>query len=135
MLSEISSETISSEQMSSSALDSPTEASSLDDPPSKFMQAVLLKLKDPSAPSSVPDHSNNFDEEYQVYFNVMKELVTWEERVQKYEDTFEKLDPEHMDFLKLTYQENLIPFVHHMKILIRNTQEEIADEIQGILEE
>jgi hypothetical protein len=125
----------SEEQMSSSALDSPSEASSLDDPPSKFMQAVLRKLKDPSARSSVPDHSDNYDEEYQVYFNVMKELVTWQERVQKYEDTFEKLDPDNLDHLKLTYQENLIPFVHQMKILIRNCQEEIAEEIQSILEE
>jgi hypothetical protein len=65
----------------------------------------------------------------------MKELVTWEERVQKYEDSFEKLEPDNIDHLKLTYQENLIPYVHQMKILIRNCQEEIAEEIQGILEE
>jgi hypothetical protein len=65
----------SSEQMSSSALDSP---SSYYEPPTKFTDDVLAKIKDPSTPSTIPDHiSQEYDAEYQVYFKVMQELLNW----------------------------------------------------------
>jgi hypothetical protein len=118
------------EQMSSSALDSP---SSLDEPLSDFTDSVIQKIKEPSRFSTIPDHSEKFDEEYQVYLKVMRELVNWDKKISAYEEGFEKMDAKHIDHLRFTYQEILVPFAHQMKILIRNNQEEVADEIQGIL--
>jgi hypothetical protein len=103
----------SSEQMSSSALDSP---SSYYEPPTKFTDDEFAKIKDPSKPSTIPDHiSQEYDAEYQVYLNLMKELLNWQTKFDEYENSFEKLDRTNFDALKFTYQENLIPFIRHVK--------------------
>jgi hypothetical protein len=124
-----------SSMLSSDSSSSSSSPSSLDDPPSKFTLAVLEKIRDPSAPTNLPDHSRKWDDEYQVYFRAMKEVIIWENQVKAYEDTVENFKPKESDPLVMMFKEMLVPFTHQMQILIRNQQESIAEEIHNILDE